>query len=140
MKKHSAHSFDPRRRDFLWLATASTASFALLPNASAKVAKSLEPIPDYENLLAKTEEFQEEFLFSLPDAEKNSLLARIRRARPETYAVLASENEWRHLLRTGYAALKLAETRTRRNADSKGPVSAPDILLPASSPLRPPMP
>lgn len=140
MNRHSIHAFDADRRDFLRLAAVSAASFAFLPNASAKVAKSLEPVPDYQNLLSKTEEFQEEFLFSLPGIEKDVLLARIRHARPETYAALAFENEWRHLLRTGYAALKLSETRTRRNADSKGPVSAPDILLPTTSPLRPPMP
>lgn len=140
MKRLPVYAFDSDRRDFLRLAAASAASFAFIPNAAAKVAKSLEPVPDYENLLSKTEEFQEEFLFSLPSVEKDALLARIRRIRPEAYAALASENEWRHLLRTGYAALKLAETKTRRNADSRGPVSAPDILLPATSPFRPPMP
>ena len=118
MTKSTAHAFDGSRREFLKIATASAASFAIASTASAKVAQSLEPVPDYENLLAKTEEFQEEFLFSLPNHKKDAILARIRRLRPEAFAKLASENEWRHLLRTGYVALKLGETRMRRNSVS----------------------
>lgn len=102
------------RRDFLRLAAVSAASFGFLPTVSAKVGKTLDPIPDYDGLLSKTEEYQEEFLFSLPEAEKRALLSEIRRAHPGTYPILASAGEWRHLLRTGHVALKLGKMKTQK--------------------------
>lgn len=140
MTTGSNHAPNAGRRDFLRLAAAGAATLAFLPTVSAKVGRTLEPISDYGGLLSKTEEFQEEFLTTLPDAEKRPLLSRIRSIRPERYDVLASENEWRHLLRTGYVALKIGKTKISRNPGFKETVSVSDILVPSASPLRPSAP
>ena len=140
MKLRSELPSDPNRRTFLKLAAASAASFAVASESSAKASAILASTPDYDGLVKKTEEYQEAFLLALPEAEKSALLSKIRRLRPDAVSKLLAQGETAHVLRTGYVALKLGESRIPRNPSAGAAVGAAEILMPSQSPLRPPMP
>lgn len=129
------------RRNFLKKTLALGASFALSESVSAKARTTLKPLPAYDGLLSKTEEFQESFLSALPDSEKRELLDRIAAAFPDAFAKYASGPLVGHLLRTGYVALSLGNLPLPGKFPTSVSATAQDVLVPfSSSILRSPAP
>lgn len=124
MKLRQEYPSDPNRRTFLKLAAAAGASFAASSDAVARTLAAITGTSGYGGLLEKTEEYQEAFLVALPEPERSDLLSKIRKLRPEATSKLLSQGELAHVLRTGYVALKLGESRIPRNPSARTAVAA----------------